>query len=208
MSRIPPRPPREAIADAEREAYDRVVERQAAVWPEREDPAGPFYGPLLHSPPLALSLSEQARWFVTGEERGSYTNADREWVDLVLANEVGWNAVLPAHLADAVAVGIPPAEIRALREGREDGLSPDRSALAEYIRRVLHGEVTDAWFARMTERFGLRGAIEYTALICRLALTERLYSAFGIQGPPDEAIDAILAGYEDGTVVVGEPHVG
>jgi hypothetical protein len=208
MSRIPPRPARETVDEDERDAYDQVLQRQAAVWPEREDPAGPFYGALLHSPTLALLLSEQARWLVQGESRGSYTNAEREWVDLVLAHDLGWNAVLPAHLGDAIAVGIPGDQIRALREGRDDDLAEDYAELAAYIRQVVRGEVTDASFDRISTRLGLRGGIEYTVLVCRLMLTQRLYSAFGIVGPPDEEIDALLDALLDGTTEIPQAHIG
>src|SRR6185437_435379 len=139
--------------------------------------AGPYFGPLLQAPVVADHLSELGVYYRTrGETEGSFSHAQREWVDLV----VGW-AISPlimwGHMLDAVASGVRPEAIRALMEGRDWDLEREELMLATYIRQVVSGTVTPASYDAIEELLGVRGAVDYTAWICHLHLTARLQDA-------------------------------
>src|SRR4051794_4401925 len=109
----PPQPSRDRFEGAEREAYDRVVARQkgydyttfldlipeehrelfagAAMQPagdeaRPEDRVQPYMGAMLNSPLVMAHISELGAVLrAAGEHEDSYEHADREWVDMVLA---------------------------------------------------------------------------------------------------------------------------
>jgi hypothetical protein len=104
------------------------------------------------------------------------------------------------HLPDALARGVRLEAIIALREGREEDLTDDERFLAEYIRQVTQGRLTDDSYARMVDRIGTRGAVEYTIFIMFLTLTMRLIEATTARvGPTDDEIMQELREYRDGT---------
>lgn len=114
-------------------AYDSVVERQhaydyrpfAARFPEahREavescllqaiggeaDPrheVQPYMGAMLNSPQFMALLSDiGAVARSKGDTDGSYSHADREWVDMVISEELHHWGIYYLHLLDAVASG-------------------------------------------------------------------------------------------------------
>ena len=120
-------------------------------------------GVLLHSPPFAANrqdISSLVR--VAGERDNSYSHADREFVDQVLAVELGTNVVQRLHVPDAIAVGVRIEAIDALRAGDDDALTDDERLLATYIRQVVGGTVDDETWDAMELRLGTRGLVEYT----------------------------------------------
>jgi hypothetical protein len=205
MPHLPPQPDRESIPPHELEAYDLVV-RTRSAYTSQDDPgkADVFYGALLNSPPLAGLLNDSARYLVSAELRGTFSDAEREWVDVVLAHELAWDAVLYGHMPDAVAAGVRPEAILAIRQGRDEDLTPEELQLATYVRRVLSGTVDAESYRALEARFGVRGAVEYTVLICRLIMTERLMRAFGLGGSErlTSEIDDRLRGLLDRTAPV------
>jgi hypothetical protein len=191
----PPLPPsRDEIAEEQREAYDSVVSRQGT-----DGPPGGYWGALLQWPEYAASLAWQGRLIRTaGDRDNTYSHADREWVDQVLSHDWGTNVVLEVHIPDALAAGVRLEAIEALRAGREDELTDDERFLTEFVRHVDRGTMTDEAWARMEERLGERGTVEYTLFIGHLIATMRRFQAFGLPDPPDSAIDAMLADFREG----------
>jgi hypothetical protein len=216
----PPPPKREELAPEERADYDRVIARQKSYGYEEllaeiphdlpllaGDEVQPYFGALLNSPPVAAQISEFGAYFRSrGAAGNSYGHTDREWIDLTLTHDLRCRAVLYHHMLDAVAVGIAPGSIKALREGRVHELTAQDRELVEYVRSVVGGSVTSEAYRGIERRFGTRGAIEYTAFIAFLLMTLRLIQALDIPEKSDAEVDELLAGIIAGTVTIPGPE--
>jgi hypothetical protein len=202
MSRPLPPPTRDQIAPEELDAYDKVIARfRKPGWVAADGEPRPdcHFGSLLHSPPFAAlrqDISSMVR--TAGERADTYSHADREFVDQVLAAELATNVVQLRHVADGLGVGVRLEAIDALRAGDDGPLSPDERLLATYIRQVVRGTVTDDTFELVRQRMGMRGLVEYTFFITVLQLTMRMYQAFGCPDPPDSEIDELIEGFRSG----------
>jgi hypothetical protein len=199
-------PAREEVAPDELEAYDSVVERLTRMHPDGQMLVG-YFGALLHSPEFAAALS---RWGTLIRSRGdrldSYSHADREFVDVILSFESGYNAFLRTHLPDAIAVGVRLEAIEALRDGREQDLTDDERQLLDYVRRVITGTMTESAFTGMSERLGLRGAIEFTAFTANLYASLLVHKSVGVPQVSAADLDAMLRSLRDGTLEVPDPR--
>jgi hypothetical protein len=173
------------------------MRRQAAI--HQSPTAGPIYGALLHSPPLAAHLARMGTLVRTrGDDPESYSHADREWVDIVLSRLLDYYTVLPLHIPDALAVGVRLEAIEALWNGRDDELNDDEQLLTRYVRQVVSGEVTDASFDEMESRLGTRGIVDYTVWINHLLLLLRTMQAFGVPSPSAGEITDLVVGLREG----------
>jgi hypothetical protein len=203
MTRPPAPPSRNGFNDQELEAYEGLVTRERNRGKlEANGLPGGYFGALLNSPVLGYLIASLGRTTrEVGDREGSFSHAQREWVDQVLSVEFGTNVVLGVHIPDALVRGVRLDAIRALRGGREDELTDDERLLAVYIRQVVRGEVTDESFAAIEAHFGgTRGAVEYTIFIMFLVLTMRLISALtGRAGASNDEVAAILEEYANGT---------
>jgi hypothetical protein len=200
MPRPPQQPDRDSIPLHELEDYDNVVGRFA----RRLEPGGvvphPYFEALLNSPPLAaplVSLGRRVRQ--RGELDGTYSHADREWVDQVLYADWGLNAFKVLHTEDALAAGVRLEAIEALRDGRDEDLTEDERLLTAYIRGVVTGTVTAELWDAMETRLGQRGLVEYSIFVAKLQLIFRLHQAFGIAEDADEDVEAVISKYKAGT---------
>jgi hypothetical protein len=209
--RPPPRPERDEVPANEVDDYDFVMARLGRLTEEyRTLGPGDYHGALLNCPPVAAALGRLGAVARTGSLRGSYTDAERELADVVLSVDFGYNGVLPIHLPDMFAVGVRPEAIDAIRHRREDDLTGEERQLVGYIRAVSRGEVTDEWFEAMVQRFGLRGAVDYTGFVCFLVCTMRMWSALGVRNPSDDEIDGLITDLREGRVAIPHPeaHLG
>jgi hypothetical protein len=194
-------PDREQIAEAELAAHDSVRERFRAMGGEGGGYAdsGAYWSALLNSPPFAAAIAQMGSLVRNaGERPGTYSHADREFVDMVLSFDWDYRGLLGIHIPDAVALGVRIEAIEALRAGREEQLTDDERLLADYIRRVLNGTVTDAAYEQMEARLGKRGTVEYTFFISFLQFVGRLWQAFGVPDIPD--IGELLQSLRDGVM--------
>jgi hypothetical protein len=203
----------------ERAAYDRVVARQASYRYDEftrllgsDTPSlpgteiQPYFAALLNSPLIADHISELGVVYRTrGESPGSYTHADREWIDMVLAVELGMDFICFAHVLDAVAQGVRPQAVRALLDGRDDRLERDELLLTQYIRQVVRGTVTPESWAGIVEHLGVRGAVEFTCFVTHLQMTIRLQQAFGIADVTRAQLDELVQRIIDGTAELPDP---
>jgi hypothetical protein len=221
MRHTPRQPNRADVLSEEQAAYDGVVGRQRGygyhefvkLFPDEhhaaleamvgvgtddiecdpDDQVQPYMGAMLNSPLIMNLVSELGVVLRTrGEQGNSYSHADREWVDMVLSEEFKSWGVYYGHMLDAVAVGVRPEAIKALREGRDEDLTREELQLTRYVRQVVHGTVTPESYLAIEERFGRRGAVEYTAFIGFLILTIRLIQAFGAQPFPEEFVNELV----------------
>jgi hypothetical protein len=205
MTRLPQQPARDEIDPEELDAYDAVTERFARSRRDRPEEvdsatdAGPYFGALLNSPPLARILTQFGSYVrQAGERPGTYSHADREFVDQVFGADWHTGVVQRTHIPDGVAAGVRIEAIEALRSGNEEALTEDEKFLASYIRAVANGDMTDDLYERMVTRLGNRGAAEYTIFIAFLQLTMRLHMAFGTPEMADAEVEAMLAEFKTG----------
>jgi hypothetical protein len=208
-------PPRDSFEGEELEAYDAVLDRMVkmrSTVPGLEpqfDPAigapdiGEYWGPLLESPSLARITIEMGRFVRAAADRGdTYSHADREFVDQVLAVDWQTNVVQGHHVPDAVSTGVRIEAIEALRAGREDDLTDDERLLARFIRGTVDGTLDGEVFDAMRERLGPRGLIEYTAFILWLQWIIRMHQALGCHDADDAEVEALVQGIKDGSISV------
>jgi hypothetical protein len=204
MPRPPIPPSRDEVPEHEREAYDMVVQRSAGKFGSLP----PYHAALLTSPPFGAALNQLGRLARTaGERPGTYSHADREFVDQVLSADWGTNVVQRLHVPDALAVGVRAEAIEALRSGHEERLTPDEQLLAGYIRAVVNGTVTDDAYEAIERRLGPRGAVEYTVFIGFLSMTIRLFQAFGMPDPDDAEIAQLLSELQAGARELPDPSL-
>lgn len=204
-ARPPGQPDRSQFCGEELKAYDWVVQREANRGEADENGRiNAYYGSLLQSPEMCFHISSLGRWArLVGDRGDSYSHADREWVDQVLSWEMKTNCVLGGHLEDALYRGVRIEAIKALREGREEEFTPEERLLAEYVRQVYHGRVTDETYAAIEDRMGKRGAVDFTVWILFLHLTIRAIEALtGGSGPSDEAVMEMVNAYAEGAIPI------
>lgn len=202
-------PPRDSIDPQDTEAlaaYDWVVERAKRMGYAKD---GHYYGRLLSSPVLSQMLSKLGQTVRSLGDRGdSYTHADREFVDQVLAVDLNTNVVQKRHLPDALSTGVRLEAIEALRGKREEDLKAGETELADFIRRVINGEMNAAVWEKMEARMGKRGLVDYTIFILFLQLTMRLHQAVGMPELPETELQKMIAEFKSGARVVPDFRVG
>lgn len=204
--RRPPIPPeRDQIPDDELDKFDLVTARQESLWRDAPRNSDAYFGALLNSPTIAAALATLGRTMREGQVRGTYSDADRELVDMVLSVDFDYRSILALHIPDAIAVGVRLDAIEALWVGDEGRLTDEETFLVRYIRAVAGGTVDDGKFTRLVELRGLRGAVEYSAFIAFLIMTMRLWQALGVPQPTHDEIDELLRSYRDGTAPVIDP---
>jgi alkylhydroperoxidase family enzyme len=180
-------------------ADDLSAYEQIPDWRKGEN-AGAFFGVLLQSPRFALNRAGLSTLMRTAAEyeTTTFSHADRELIDHVLAKEMKSNDIFGIHVGDAVAAGVRIEAIEAIREGDDTRLTDDERLLATYIREFAHGTVTDETFAAMEQRMGSRGVVEYTYIAAVLMMSMRMMQAFGCPEPIDEDVDTLIATYRAG----------
>src|SRR5258706_611755 len=146
-----PRPvqlvPRSEIPPSERDRYDLVVQRQRmhqGVADGEKLALGPYHAALASAPALGALISELGRTVrERGDVPGSYSHADREFADQVLAADARWDGFTMMHTLDGVSAGVRIEAMAAIRAGHEEDLTADERLLATYIRQVVSGTVQD-----------------------------------------------------------------
>ena len=204
FERLPSAPPRDDVPEDERESYDRVVERTGRVHGLESNPAN-YFRALLNAPSLGWGIVQLGTLVRQGQLRGTYTDAERELIDVVYGEDFGYRGHYTVHLPDAFAVGVRPEAIEALRSGREEELDGDERQIVAYARAVADGTVTDELYASIRERFGARGAVEFTLFCGFLGMTLRLWQALGVPDLTEEESDELIRGLRDGTIATPSP---
>jgi hypothetical protein len=208
MSRMPSPPERSDFTDpGDLAKFDKMVATRAKQM--QADPktfkVDSYYGSILNSPPYGEAQNRAAYALRSvGNREGSYSHADREWVDQVLSMEFDTYKVLQSHTRDAISVGVRLEAIEALWEGRENDLTEDELLLTRFIRQVATGTVDDETWNRMLDRLGKRGLVEYVAFIGHLIVVLRMFQAFDVPSKLNSREDmmALLKGIRDGSVEI------
>ena len=143
---------------AQREVYDQIV----------SGPRGVLVGPLraaLHNPVLA------DRWQRLGQVLRFETSIPARLNELaILVTARRWNSDLEwtIHERDAARAGLDPRFAAAIRSGGAPDFGEDAAAreVYEYSRQLqTHGNVTDAVYDAIVDRWGEVGVVELTAVI-------------------------------------------
>jgi alkylhydroperoxidase family enzyme len=199
MERPPSQPRRETFDESEQVHYDLIVKRFRQWFnagdapPEEHFEVGTYFGALLNSPQMCSLASQMGSFFRdVGNTPGSYSHADREFVDQVLSAEFKSNVVQNIHIIDAVKSGVRIEAIEALRYGREDQLNEREQLLAKYIRQVVHGTVDNGTYGRMEDDLGKRGLVEYTGFILWLQWIMRMMQALDTGTLSEEQVDDLI----------------
>jgi hypothetical protein len=205
----PNAPPRGDFSGDEGAAYDRALERYRATphWSTNDDTIPGYYGSLMVSPIVGGFYNVGGVMFRRSELRDGIPHKWREFTDLVVSESIEprWNFAFLGHVGDAVAHGVRPQAIAAVREHRWDDLFPEERQVADYAREVLTGTVSDESFDGVCQFFGERGAVEFTAFVCWLMMTRRIMGALGFVDPEDDELDARIKGFVDGTAEIPNP---
>jgi len=201
MPRPLSRPSRDEVPPEDRADYDAALAHWFAAPGSDSGIAEPdptranhlWAAALMHSPRFASHRAEAGRLLRTAPDReGSFTHPDREWVGMVLAVHLGTNVIQAIHVPAALAVGVRPEAIRAVYARRDEDLSERERLLADYVRQVVDGTVTDECFDRVQEILGTRGIVEYTYYITMIFTVYRQVQAFGARDFTDDEILEIL----------------
>ncbi|HKT75942.1 MAG TPA: hypothetical protein VJQ78_04355 [Sphingobium sp.] len=206
-----PLPDRASLSEKERDAFDYIMKRSKTWFESTPENAGkdyrmsPLYIGFLQSPEVSELWIRLTDHLGTAESRGSFTARERDWIRLAVAALQG-TVIQGLQIADAVASGIAPQDIRALIDGRLQDLAPDDRQLVDYIDAAMHGRLTRALYEPIEARMGTKGAVEYTSMIIFVAGIRRLIEAYwAIQNYvlPDRSTDhAVLDAIMDGTAPV------
>jgi hypothetical protein len=204
-SRPPLQPKRSSIDSDDLDDYDAVITRMRRMFgaeegsPEEHFDVGEYFGALLNSPPLCAIASRMGTFVRTaGERGGTYSHADREFVDQVLSADLKTNVVQLVHLPDAIAAGVRLEAIEAFRYHTEEVLTDEEQLLTMFIRQAVSGTVTDDTWNAMVDRLGVRGVVEYTGFILWLQWILRMMQMLGISEPSDEDVDRMIGEFRDG----------
>jgi AhpD family alkylhydroperoxidase len=184
VPRPAPAPDRASLVPEEREAFDQVLAKRD----------NGYYRALVNSPRVAQLVSRLgAVYREVGETGRSYSDAEREWIDLVLSHELACPFSFAAHVRSAVASGVRPEAIAALLDGRDGSLTEAEGSLARYVRAVHAGEVTAEQWADAEGRWGVRGAVEVTAFAAHIVMTIRLIQGLGADDSTLEEVEQLVA---------------
>ena len=174
-----PFPDRDALDDAQRAVWDRVV----------AGPRGKVIGPLraaIHNPELA------SRWSALGEALRFNTSLPKRLSELAIcvtgrrwSSQVEWWV----HARTAAEAGIAPAILAAIRDGRPPRFTDPEEAMIYAFARELQqeGRVSDSVYALVRDTFGVKGVVELTALIGYYTMVSMTLNAHGIPLPDGEA---------------------
>jgi hypothetical protein len=205
-------PPRSDFDDPEDlDAYDAVVKRRQNMGEVKveDDPelgapdVGEYFGALLNSPTMTAIATRMGTFVRTaGERPGTYTHAQREFVDQVLSADWKTNVVQGMHIPDGIAAGVRLEAVEALRFGHEEDLNEEEALLARFIRGTVSGTVDQETFDAMLERLGKRGMVEYAGFVLWLNWIMRMMQLLDVNNPSDEEVDGIIAGIKDGSIAV------
>lgn len=137
-----------------------------------------LYGMLLHSPPVA----EGWLTFLTAiRQKCDLSGRIRELVIMRIAVINGADYEFQQHTPFALAEGITPAQIDALRAGRFDAFSDAERAVLDYtetMTRKVH--VPQAVFDALRPHFNERELVELTATVAAYNLVSRFLEALQV----------------------------
>jgi len=176
MARIP-LPSRAEMTPAQQQVYDEVV----------SGPRGAVVGPLraaIHNPELAQ------RWSALGEVLRFETTLPKRLNELaILVTGRRWTSQLEflVHARAALAAGMSPAAIEAIRLGRPPTLNVEEAEVYEFARQLQQtGRIPLPAYRSVEARWGVQGVVELTAVIGYYTMVSMTLNAHEIPLPAGE----------------------
>lgn len=208
-----PLPDRESLSAEEQEAFDYVFERSkrwfrstSSTKDEAEYRMSPLYQGLLQSPLVADLWVRMTDLFGSAEARGSFSVREREWIRVAVPPMLKNVPIHGLQIADAIAAGIAPTDIKAILDDNLDALAPEDRQLVYYIRAVVNGESNHELFQGMAARMGVKGACEYSMFILYLQAMRRgvqaMWAAQALKVRDPSTDYETVQSYIDGTATV------
>jgi 4-carboxymuconolactone decarboxylase len=167
---------RDDIVAAELPAYDEFLNQRGGTMN-----TGPL-ALMLHMPELALKF-EDMRLYIRADP--SISPVLKEIAMLMVARETDAAYIWFAHAAAARAAGVRGEIIDAIRDKRDlTGLTADEQLVVDYSREQLRNrKVSRATFDRASARFGKRGTMTLTSLICGYAMLANFMNTYELEAP-------------------------
>jgi hypothetical protein len=197
-------------SEADRAAF-RSVEAMlgSAFFTEKTSyPPSDLFGPLLNAPRVAQKVIElggalRSLGKIGADAESALPDDFVEFVAIVVFAHMHDEAVASGrafayrrpmfnHVPRAVAAGMRPEAIEALRNRDDGALLPSERELAEFVRAVVTGSVDDGGWARMQDRLGARRTIETASYALLDFFVCRLESAFGLRDATEAELDALV----------------
>jgi hypothetical protein len=197
-------------SEADRAAFRevRAMLGQAFFTEKTAYPPNDLFGPLLHAPRVALKVIElgsalRSLGTIGADSESSLPDDFVEFVALVVFAQMHDEAVSQGHdfayrrpmfnhVPRAVAAGMRPEAIQALRNHDDAALLPKERELAEFVRAVLAGSVDDRRWGRMQDRLGTRRTLETASYALLDFFVCRLESALGLKDATEGELDLLV----------------
>jgi 4-carboxymuconolactone decarboxylase len=175
MARIP-LVSREAIAEAEKNAYDAFLDSRGG-----RPNVGP-YSLIAHMPEMAQRL-EALRTYIRAEE--SLPQTLQELVMISVAREMDCSFIWYAHAAAARQAGVGGDTVDRIRDQQAlTNLSPEEQTVVNFTRQLLQNrKVSQATFDTATAQFGQRGTMTLTNLIACYAVLSYNMNTYELEAP-------------------------
>ena len=154
-NRMPPQSP-DDFTDAQKAAVAMFEKQRGRAI------GGPFV-PLLRSPRV-FEIAIQMGYYLRYETGLPQTLT--ELAILITARRWSQNYEWYAHRKIAESVGLEPAKIEAIREGRRPtDMSDEETAVYDYCTELhTNGQVSDTTYDRLRDMFGEQAIIDFTAI--------------------------------------------
>jgi 4-carboxymuconolactone decarboxylase len=173
--RMPPIPP-EKWTDAQRKSAEEITSGP------RKDLVGPFI-PLMRSPEYMSRLQRVGEYLRYKTTFGANV---REFVILMIARRWTQQFEWYSHESLALAAGVKPETVKAIAEGRRPAsMTTDEEMLYDYVTELLLNQsVSDPAYAKVLNRFGEQGVIDFTGLCGYYTLLGMLMNVTRTAMPP------------------------
>lgn len=194
----------------ELEAFNRVTKRSERFFESFKDNTEyrmtPLFQVLLQSPKLAQIWSSFGDFYQTSEERGGFSNRDRDvgllaLLPLLADPRTGEIPLSPIYVTWAVGTGVAPEDIKAILEGRLNDIADDDRQIFEFVRAVANGGLTRDMFNMLSARWGLKTSVEFISFVTwRIGLLRTVQAHWAIQDLPMESAEGfqVLQEYLEG----------
>ncbi len=159
-------------------------ELHARVGRGRNRVMGPF-SVWIHNPPLADAAS---RLINSVRENGKLESRLYELIVLTVARKAGVQYAFAVHEPIALAAGLAPDVLEALRAQKKPAFSrPDESLAYEAVTALLEtGKLPDAIYQALLKQFGLDLTIEIITVVGIYGMIGTVLNAFEVPTPNGE----------------------
>jgi hypothetical protein len=198
-------PKRDLIAWDDRGDYEHVLARINELGKGNDivdgEPAGvPAFKALAASPRDGACLSRYELALRSREGKPNTFRAyEHELTAAVYDLDSGYYGLLALRTPFAIAAGVRVEALEALRDHKDDKLTPDELEHVKFIRAVRDGKMTDTTWNSMKKRMGSeRGVVEYTYLVLVRNALHQFSWAVGAPEMSRGDFDKMLADYKSG----------